>query len=310
LKVRINAVFLAIAIALLCSLPIYTSLFFISIIILTLIVALLAVSWDLLFGFCGQLSLAPILPYGIAAFATVAFQQYYGFSSLEALSLGVVTAVGGGLVIAAPALRIKGAYLSIITLAALLIAQNVTLILSGEGGITTGAKLLFGGDLVSVYYGALGVSVGSSLIMFLICRSRIGLRFKAIREDETLASYVGVNTTLYKILAFATSALFAGIAGGFLALYTAHTDYTIFVLNLDFEVMTITLIGGAGTIIGPFIAAFMIYVPTSLLISQGVLSYALYGALIVIVVSLAPQGLLPTLVRYFRKSLKLSLPKM
>ena len=255
-----------------------------------MIYTIFAASWDFLAGFVGQVSFGQAIFLGIAGYVTAYIMKYislafpiYNFQTEQfewvvimaqmpwwiALLIGAIIAVLFGLIIGVPALRLKGPYLALGTLAMSLILYN--LFLMGQLGIlweNTFGTELFGTDGLgqvppissnpSIQYLMIFlIMCASILIMTHIVKSNTGTLFKAIRDDETGATASGINTTKYKILAFMISGFFAGIAGGLYALRFSGVNPGLFQPLYSFYAIIIAAIGGLATISGAALGAFI-----------------------------------------------------
>ena len=278
--------------------PVFGGRQLLNILVFIFTLSIVAAGWDMVFGFAGQLNLGPVFPFGVAGFSTAFLEINFRLPAWFTLLGGALIGTGSGLALAGPSLRLKSDYLGMVTLALALAAQLIALIQTGEEGLSKGIRQLAGGNITTSYYVGLTLMMASITFMYWLGRTRIGLRFKAVREDQVVAEAMGINTTFYKLLAFTVSCFFSGIAGSFLTLYLAHVDFTAFALGTSFQVIAMAIVGGVGTIIGPVVGAFLLYFPSALLIGQGVVSLIVYGILIVIVMSLAPDGLVTTVVRF------------
>ncbi len=297
--------------------------FFLSILSLCIIWAIFAASWDLLSGYTGQISFGHSIFFGLSAY--VAFWTARGFIVDPLLSgiLGpnfvldpLIAMLLGGLVsallavcIGIIALRVKGPYLALITLVIPLITSslfkleflykltggdhgfpNMPLIIEPVNDITI--------DTTNFYFFALIVLFISVGIMMLIAYSRFGLLFQSIREDEDAAESLGINIHFYKILAFAISAFFAGIAGGMYSQYRSVVVPSFFDTNFSFSIIIMVVIGGISSINGGVIGAFLLTIlveiflgdifPTTLIEGMDILAF---GALLVITLRYMPRGL-------------------
>jgi branched-chain amino acid transport system permease protein len=262
------------------------------------IFAIFAASWDLLF-FSGQLNLGHGAFFGVSAYTSAILSLKMGLPLWVTIPMGAVAGVLIGIVVAIPALRLRGPYLAIVTLAVPVILQGVVFLFP----TFTGGELgLFGLRGVSdspmfVYYFCLVmmlVSVGimSKLIDTKSRHIRTGIIFHAIRGDEISARTNGINTVKYKILAFALSGFFAGISGG---LY-AHTMKVVGPTTLEF-VFSIypliwTIFGGPGTIYGPVVGAYVLYIlSTQLLLIFPEIRMALFTAIVIFMILFMPEGI-------------------
>ncbi len=255
--------------------------------------SIFAASWDIIYGYAGQVNLGTVFTYGIAGFTSALIEIHTNLPDWAAFALGPLVATGASVLLAAPSLRMKGNYLSIVTFAISIVAQGIAIIKTGEEGLSLGIRQLFGGAPLPSYYLGFILMIVSCGTMYLIGASRIGMRFKAIRDDEMIAEAIGINSTRYKLFAFSLSSFFSGVAGSFITLYIAHVDNTFLSYTLTFQTITMAVVGGVGTIIGSILGTFLLYVPSSLLLGEGVYHLIIYGVSIVVVLSFAPLGILP-----------------
>ena len=234
-----------------------------------MIYTIFAVSWDFLAGYVGQVSFGHAIFLGVSAYATAYIIKYFGWPWWGALLLGAIIAVLFGVIVGVPALRLKGPYLALGTLAMSLILYQ--LFLMGSLGIlwedAFGTEL-FGTDglsqippistnLIIQYYAIFIIMCTSVLILTHIVKSNIGTIFRAIRDDETGTSASGINTTKYKILAFLISGFFAGIAGGLYTLRFSGVNPGVFQPLYSFYAIIMVAVGGIATLSGAALGAFI-----------------------------------------------------
>jgi branched-chain amino acid transport system permease protein len=227
--------------------------------------------------------------------------------------MGAVTGVIIGVVVAIPALRLRGPYLAIVTLAVPVILQGVVFLFPD---FTGGEMGLFGLPPISEspalrYHLCLVIMLICVVIMWKLTdtRSRMirtGIIFSAIREDEVSARTSGINTVKYKILAFALSGFFAGIAGG---LY-AHTMKVVGPSTLEFLFSIYPLIwtvfGGSWTIYGPVVGAYLLYfLSMQLLVIVPEIRMALFTAVIIVMILFMPEGI----TRWVRDKIEIGCPR-
>ncbi|HET6599881.1 MAG TPA: branched-chain amino acid ABC transporter permease, partial [Burkholderiaceae bacterium] len=140
---------------------------------------------------------------------------------------------------------------------------------------------------------ALALLVAATLTIYWLSRSRFGFGLIAIRENEEAAAVMGVNTTLYKVLAFALSAAFTGLAGGIYAYYITFIDPVgVFDIALNVKMIIMAVFGGPGSVLGPVVGALILSAVSEVLASQ-VTSIAslFFGVVIVVAVVFMPRGL-------------------
>ncbi|MBB6098856.1 branched-chain amino acid transport system permease protein [Deinobacterium chartae] len=266
--------------------------------IFTLIIATLALSWDLL-ARTGQLSLAHAAFYGIGAY-TFALLAKYGPAwmtwPVEMLLAALVAALFS-LLLGMATLRLSGMYFAIATLAFSEVVKTVIQnlpesIAGGANGMLV--EPLLGGQTRAQYYLALGVLLLAVLTSLWVRASRLHYAFTAIRQGEEVARVLGVASTPYKLLAFFLSSFLAGLAG---VLYAGKTFFIIptdtFSLSVSVTALTTAIFGGLYTTLGPVIAAAVLTVIEELLklrIPNGYL--VVYGLILILTILFLPRGLM------------------
>lgn len=253
---------------------------------------ILAVGLNLISGFTGQLSLGHATFMGLGAYAATLVTLHLGVPFIVALIIGAVVAAFFGFVIGVPTLRLKGDYLAIATLGFGEIVKNILLNLKITGG-PMGLRGI--PKETNIYI----VAISLILVVFSLNRimnSRIGKSFIAIREDELAAEAMGINTTKYKILAFIIGAFYAGLAGGLYAFLFRYINPTDFGFMRSIEILCMVVLGGIGNTYGAMLGALILTIMPEALrsVSPAVSQYRMvfYGALLVIMMIVRPQGLL------------------
>ncbi len=269
--------------------------------IFTSIFAIFAVSWDLLSGYLGLMNLGHALFFGVAAYTDALVHIHFGFPPWLAIGCGAVASVLAGLVIGIVALRLRGVYFALVTLAFPIIVAGVVLswhqLTGGEFGLSGISRLT--GSRVVDYYVVLITMVASIMIMWKLTdvRSsviRTAVIFHAIREDEVTARISGINTTKYKMLAFGVSAFFAGISGGLYAHVIRVVGPSTLELSLSLNAFIWTIFGGIGTIYGPVVGVYIIYPMMEFLtFAPGLVQFRtiILSLLLIIVILFMPQGI-------------------
>ncbi len=262
---------------------------------LVLLYTALAQSWNLLGGFGGQVNLGHAAFFGLGALVTRAL-WLKGLPLGLALLLATVAATGLGLLVGAPALRLRGPYFAIGTLAIAEILRITTGNVLPEVSALPVAKLATY-TLVPRYYLALLLAALVTLVAWWLTWSRFGYGIAAVREDEGVAEAIGVNTFRHKLLAFVLSSSFAGMAGGVFAYY--HVSfYPNFVFSplWTFDPLLITFLGGVGTVWGPAIgAAFFLLVRETLALRLVEMHLLIFGLIFIAVVVAMPGGFIEAL---------------
>ncbi len=227
---------------------------------LTYLFAIMVISWDLMVGYTGKVNLGHTTFVGVGAYTAALLQSC--LHPAVAMFLGGIAAALLGLFIGAITLRLKGYYFSLVTAVLPLVFMQTVFIwrdvLGGEEGFSVADYALLSTTLER-YYFALFLLIISLIALLLIVRSRVGLRFMAIRDSEELAESIGIDTTKYKILAFVISSFFAGIAGAAVVNYRLTVGPDLYDIPLMLLIILSAVLGGLGTIYGPLLGAVVIY---------------------------------------------------
>ena len=257
--------------------PLFTSDAFVYILGLTYIFIILAVSWDLIVGYTGQVNLGHTVFVGIGAYTTALLQvpsrvqgTFLEFLSgmpqisiFTSILMGGVVAGTTGFLIGAITLRLRGWYFSLVTAVLPIVFIETTIIwrelFGGEEGFSIGLERALAPTSIGKYYIALALMLVSITIMFTIVNSKVGLKFKAVREDFYLAESIGVNPVNYKILAFVISSFFAGVGGALIVHYRSTVSPGLYDIPLMLLIILSAVIGGLGTIFGPVLGGLIVY---------------------------------------------------
>lgn len=288
------------AIAILALIPLVVrQSYYMGILCRILLYATLAGSLNAINGYSGQTCIGHAGFFCIGAYCEAILATRLGLSFWMVLPIaGIVTAIFGG-VVALPTLKMKGIYLSIVTLGFSEIVRLVALNWEGLTGGPMGIKgihvptifgLQFSGSK-TYYYIFLAVAVLFVFITGRVIRSRVGRAWTAIREDELAAKSLGVQTRFYKATNFMYGAFWAGIAGAAYAPYVRFIDSTMFSLDEGFNILSMVIIGGQGTLVGPVVGSVIVNLLTELLRPVGQWRMVAYGLLIILMMWWRPQGL-------------------
>lgn len=276
------------------------------VIISSLIVALLAVSWNILGGFAGQISFGHAAFFGLGAYGAGAAALKLSFHPWLALLAGVVVATLGA-VVAIPTLRLTGAYFSLSMLAyagvlrvLVTVAEPIT---GGASGLFSIPPLVFrlGGfeldfyDKSPNYYAMLLLLTLGAFVAWRVRYGTLGMGLAALSHDEGAAEAAGIDVQRLKIYALLISAALAGLAGAFDALYVRFLEPPYaFSSTWTIYPLVASLLGGTGTVIGPIVGAMGLYLVGELVIKEvlerGYLIVT--GALVVVVMLFLPRGIL------------------
>ncbi len=263
---------------------------------------LLAATWSFLDGYAGQFSFGNIALVVIAGYTSGLLGKYTGLSLPLGMLVGVLAAGIVGLIIGALCLRFKGAYLSLFTIA---FAEAVRLVINTEHKFTRGpcglrvAGLFDTTSNVPYYYLMFGILALSLFVMYRMIKSKWGLFFQAIREDDEAASAMGVNIVRYKIIAFVVSSVFCGIGGVFYAHFSQMLTPNFGQIATMGLVIGMAIIGGVENLIAATLGGIMLQFGLEGLREFGPWRMVMFGALLMLVVRFARNGLLAPIYRKF-----------
>jgi branched-chain amino acid transport system permease protein len=262
-----------------------------SVIIFICINIILATSLNLTTGFLGQLALGHAGFVAIGAYTSALFTKSVKLPFVEfpvALLLGGIVAAIFGIAIGIPALRLRGDYLAIITLA----FSEMIRVFIVNSKFTGGAKGLSGIPMMSNFTNVFIITVIIITLLFLLIRSRHGRAIISIREDEIASEAMGISATYYKILGFTISAFFAGIGGGIFAHYITMLEARKFNFMYSVEILIIVVFGGMGSFTGSIIAAVVLTIFNEALRDFSIYRIIVYSVLLIIIMIFKPGGLL------------------
>lgn len=264
------------------------SAYYLQIIILAGINIIMAVSLNLITGFTGQLSIGHAAFMSIGAYASALATLKMGFPFFASLLFGAFVAAFFGILIGVPTLKLKGDYLAIATLGFGEIVRIVFLNLELTGGAVGLRGIPKNTTLVWVIIAVLLTLIILNRILY----SRVGRALIAIREDETAAESMGINTTYFKTLAFGVGAFFAGLGGGLFSHYFHYIHPNSFGFLRSIEHLCMIVLGGLGNMWGSVIGAAALTAIPELLRSSADYRQLVYGAILVIMMRVRPQGLI------------------
>lgn len=251
---------------------------------------ILAVSLNLVTGFTGQFSLghAGFMSIGAYVCAIIMMRMPTTVGFLLGVIAGAFAAAFVGILIGIPTLRLKGDYLAIATLGMAEIVRVVFLNME----ITNGAAGLNGIPRFANWLWLCFFTVATILIINNFIRSSQGRACISIREDEIAAEAMGINTTKYKVMAFALGAFFAGVAGALYASYFYFLKPDLFGFLKSIDILVIVVLGGMGSITGSIVAAILLAVLTTFLQSFTAVRMIVYAIILVVIMIFRPQGLM------------------
>ena len=284
--------------------------------------AMLATAWNVLAGYCGQISLGHAVFFGTGAYTSTVLlrQDWLGVwaSPWIGMALGALLAALLSQVIGFPVFRLRGHYFAIATIAVGEIVQTIVINWDAVGGARglfvpikrpdSLANFQFHESKQTYYYIALALLVLAVGISRWIVRSRTGYYFRAIREDQDAAAALGIPVARYKQRAMAISAALTALGGTFYAQYVFFIDpESVLPLSLSILVCLVAVLGGVGTLWGPILgAAILVPLGEVTRVQLGgtgkALDLVIYGLLIMIVSVVQPGGIMALLQRGSRRS--------
>ena len=301
--------------------------FMIHVLTLVAIFTIYASSWNLLAS-SGQGSLGHAAFLGIGGFVSSLLAINLGIPPVIGMFLGAFLSAGIGFLIGITCVRLKAWFLAMVTFGFSVIAETL---FSHFDDVTHGVlgfrtPLLIPSGL-PFYYFAVFVACISVAVIYFIMNSKMGLAFRAIHQNVSEASMIGINTAKYKLYAFVISTFFAGLSGAIYSHFLRYISVTVFAADNSFKPLMMSVIGGLGTIEGPIIgSAIMVFIDSLLPNVDSVLQAALnplfpavsnvgppirllgLGIFLVIVVVFLPKGvtsLLHKIYHYLRRELKI-----
>ena len=275
------------------------SLYLLNLLSLLLIFIIFASAWNLL-AYSGQGSLGHAAFFGIGAYASTLIAAKSGISPYITIFLGAAVAAFLGILIGLTCVRLKEWFLAMVTFGFAIIVQTIvvsilTPVTGGWDGIASPRLLspdIYGYQLIE-YYSILIITIASIIAIRYIMKSRIGLAFQAIRENELEARASGVDPVRYRLLAFAMSAYLAGVAGALEIHHIGYITPEIFGVDLSFWPVTYVIFGGLGTLAGPIVGTVVLTIIWDGLKMAGLTfaRYVIVGILLILVIIFLPKGL-------------------
>ncbi len=273
--------------------------YLLNIAVLAGIYVILTSSLNITNGYTGLFSFGHAAFYGIGAYTAAILATRYGAPFWVTLPLSGIVAGIFGVAIALPTLRLTGIFLALITIG---FQEIVYLVILNWISLTRGPMGIPGVPPPSLwgfsfsgnrdyYYLILALDILVLFLLARIVRSRVGRAFVAIREDEVAAQSVGIAVFPTKVLSFVIATVLAGVAGGFFAHHAQFVSADSFRLDETFIILTMLIVGGMGTLVGPVIGAvFLVVLPEA---SRFLADFrdVIYGLILVGVILFRPQGI-------------------
>jgi branched-chain amino acid transport system permease protein len=259
--------------------------------------AVLAKAIDLLMGYTGYVPFGNVVFFGLGAYTTGILMSR-GWMFIPGMLIGILMSVFVCIVFGIPVLRLRGHYFAVATIglngAIMAIALNTTGLTGGAMGIIFPALEMDPAGLNRLfYYLMMGLMVLAAVINIIIVRSRFGFAIRSIKSNEEAARSLGINTTLYKTATWMISAVITSVAGSVYGWWMSYIS-TVDVFNIMIAVTSIlmVLLGGAGTILGPIVGAFIFQLLSEVIWSQFLTFHlGILGVITMLVILFVPRGL-------------------
>jgi branched-chain amino acid transport system permease protein len=303
------------ALAALLAAPLVVGNYTLTLMVSALIAVIGAVALNILTGQAGLISLGQAGFLAVGAYTNALLLSDYHLPVWLTLPAGGIVASLISVLVGIPSLRLKGLYLAITTLAVSFIINHVILyaefLTHGPNGVFVTGATIFGFDVQKgrpLYYLACAVTVSTILAALNLSRTRIGRAWMAIRDHDVAARVMGVDLVRYKLLAFAISSFFVGIAGALMSLQLRFVNVDVFALILSIEALAIIILGGLGSVAGAVLGAIFLSMlpealrvlfatigdPNSTLYTDYVYEIrgVAYGLVIVLFLRFKPEGLI------------------
>ena len=269
--------------------------------IMSLIYAVVAASWDVSLGYGGLFNFAHLAFFGIGLYVAAILSKLVGLDPWVAIGLAGVCTTATAALVSLPVIRLRGIYVVLVTFA---FGQLVQQLVLSQADVTGGSQgmVMVPGLRIGTYnfardgklaycYAAIGMFVVTVMALRALVRSPLGISIRALRDHEDFAAARGISASRTQFLALVASAPLTGIAGGFLATYARVASLDVFGFGTLSLVLSMVLLGGAGTLYGPMVAAFVLTFVSEALVGFGIWRFLIISAGMVVVLVAFPGGL-------------------
>ena len=292
-RTRIELVASLAILAVVAALPLLmTNDYWRGVVVVSMYFAMLAIGWNLLAGYTGQMSLAPATFGMIGAYSTGLLAYHFGGTALVGIPAAIIVSGAIGFALARIVMRLRGPYLALTTLS---FAEIMRLVVSNSIEVTRGdlglnVPGLLEGRL-AFYYLMLAVLLATQLALYVFLRSPAGLYLRAIRDDEIAAAGRGVRIVRWKTYAFTLSAAISGLAGALYGHFAQFVSPELGLISQTGIIISMVVIGGMGTMVGPIGGAFLIYVASEFLRDFGGYQLIVFALLVILFGRFFREGL-------------------
>jgi branched-chain amino acid transport system permease protein len=271
---------------------IVTNDYWLGVIIVAMYFAMVAIGWNLLAGYTGQFSFAPATFGMLGAYVTGLAGYHFKIPASLGIPAAVFVSGAIGFILGRIVLRLKGPYLALTTLAFAEVTRiaigNSIAITRGDLGLNVAAIPV---SRLGYYYLFLAALFLTLFAVFALLRSRVGLYLQAIRDDEIAAASRGVNVVSWKAIAFTISAALGGLAGALYAHFAQLISPELGLLSQSGMIVSMVVIGGMGSLVGPVAGALIVYFLTEFLRDAGGYQHIVFALLVIVFARFFREGL-------------------
>jgi branched-chain amino acid transport system permease protein len=287
--------------------------YLITLLILFFMQAVVAQSWNLIMGYGGIYSFAQVALFAVGGWTTAVLAHSLGWNPFIAILFSPFVALLAAVGIGLPTLRLRGVYVVLLTLAFHQLARVFTVtgprFISGGGyGLVSVPTFQFGDVIgqqrtIYLYYVAMAIFALATFVIWRVIHSPLGVAVTALRDSETYAVSRGINQFRIRLILFAISAFFTGLAGGYMTHYNGGISTSVFDFSRLIDLLAMIVIGGWGTFAGPILGAAIIIGLDQYLVALGDYRSLLEGLILAGIAVFAPQGLWPVIRKTYDKYL-------
>lgn len=283
--------------------------YYLNVLVFVGIYSLITIGLSLLMGYTGQISLGHAAFFGLGAYTSGVLSTKFGVSPWLALLAAIFVTGGIAFLIAAPALKLKGHYLAMATLAfgyiVFIVFNQASSLTGGPSGFGQIPRFRLGNFLlrsdVHYYYLVWTLVIVVLLVSLNIIHSRVGRALRSIHEGELTANIMGVNTAKYKIQVFVLSAVYASLAGSLYAHFITFLNPTPFGFHFSIVLVAMVAVGGMASVWGAMIGAALLTILPEYLRAFHDYDILIYGSILLLIMMFLPKGLFAGILSLIKK---------
>lgn len=283
--------------------------YYLNVLVFVGIYSLITIGLSLLMGYTGQISLGHAAFFGLGAYTSGVLSTKFGVSPWLALLAAIFVTGGIAFLIAAPALKLKGHYLAMATLAfgyiVFIVFNQASSLTGGPSGFGQIPRFRLGNFLlrsdVHYYYLVWTLVIVVLLVSLNIIHSRVGRALRSIHEGELTANIMGVNTAKYKIQVFVLSAVYASLAGSLYAHFITFLNPTPFGFHFSIVFVAMVAVGGMASVWGAMIGAALLTILPEYLRAFHDYDILIYGSILLLIMMFLPKGLFAGILSLIKK---------